>query len=105
MSVIMTMRVQGDPAQFERTAQEQADAIGRIVEIAKGHGLIAHRFYGAEGEFMAIDEWPEPEDFQAFFAEAEDEIGPLMQAAGVTSEPSVTFWRKLDVGDDVGWDA
>jgi hypothetical protein len=25
-------------------------------------------------------------------------------ASGVTSEPEVTFWRKLETGDDVGWD-
>ena len=103
MSVIMTMRVQGDPARFEAAAKEHADTIERILEVAKSHDLIAHRFYGADGEFMAIDEWPAPENFQAFFAEASEHIGPLMESAGVAGEPQVTFWSKLDVGDDVGW--
>ena len=33
------------------------------------------------------------------------EIEPMMAAAGVTGEPEITFWRKLDTHDDVGWDA
>jgi hypothetical protein len=28
----------------------------------------------------------------------------MMGAAGVTSEPEVTFWRKLETNDEVGWD-
>jgi hypothetical protein len=43
------------------------------------HGLIAHRWYGADGEFMAIDEWPDAESFQAFFDEAQPDIGPVMR--------------------------
>ena len=35
----------------------------------------------------------------------QSEIGPLMQEAGVTSEPAVRFWRKLETGDDIGWGA
>ncbi|HEX8083851.1 MAG TPA: hypothetical protein VF529_06135 [Solirubrobacteraceae bacterium] len=105
MSVIMTLRVQGDPARFEQTAKDHADTLQAILEVAKSHGVIAHRFYGADGEFMAVDEWPDEQSFQAFFGEAQDKIGPLMEAAGVTSEPSVTFWSKLDTGDELGWDA
>jgi hypothetical protein len=75
-----------------------------IVEAAKSHGLIAHRFYGSGGKLMVIDEWPDAESFQRFFAEQESTIGPIMQqvAAG---EPEITFWTKLETGDDVGWDA
>jgi hypothetical protein len=105
MSVIMTMRVQGDPKRFEAVAKEHAETLQSILEVAKSHDLIAHRFYGGDGEFMAVDEWPAPENFQAFFAEASEQIGPVMQSAGVTGEPSITFWHKLDTGDEVGWDA
>jgi hypothetical protein len=28
----------------------------------------------------------------------------LRREAGVTAEPEVTFWHKLDTQDDVGWD-
>jgi hypothetical protein len=103
MSVIATVRFSGDPASFEQQAAEHADAIGRIMDVAKRHGLIAHRWYGTNGQYMAVDEWPDADSFNAFFNEAQPEIGPVMQAAGVTSPPDVTFWRTLDIDDAVGW--
>ena len=53
---------------------------------------------------MAIDEWPDAASFQAFFSESEPEIGPMMQQVA-TGEPEITFWTKLETGDDYGWDA
>ena len=105
MSVIVTLRVSGDAAAFEEQVAAQADAIGRIMDIAKRHGLIAHRWYGTDGEYMAVDEWPDAERFQAFFDDAQPDIGPVMQGAGVTSPPTVTVWRKLETNDAVGWNA
>ena len=105
MSVIVTLLVTGDPAVFEEQAAAQADTIAGIMEVAKSHGLIAHRWYGGDGEFMVIDEWPDGESFHAFFEAAQGEIGPFMQAVGVTSQPEVKVWRKLEIGDDFGWGA
>jgi hypothetical protein len=105
MSLIMTMRVSGDPARFEETVASNAEAIGRIMDVAKRNGLIAHRWYGSDGEFMAVDEWPDEESFQSFMEQAQPDIGPVMEAAGVTSQPNVKFWRTLDTGDAVGWGA
>lgn len=105
MSVIVTVRVGGDPAAFEEQVAAQAERIGRIMDVAKRRGLIAHRWYGADGEFMAVDEWPDAESFQAFFDEAQPDIGPVMQATGVTPPPNVTFWRTLETNDAVGWNA
>ena len=103
MSVIMTLRVTGDPAAFEEQVTSNAEAIERVLEVAKRHGVIAHRWYGGDGEFMAVDEWPDPESFQAFFDEAQPEIVPIMRAAGVTAPPEVKFWRTLDTRDAIGW--
>jgi len=103
MSVIMTLRVQGDPEKLEQRAGENPDAIRSIAEKAKEHGLIAHRFYGAEGQIMVVDEWPDPESFQRFYEEMRPEIDPLM-AEVATGEPEITFWRKLETHDDVGWE-
>src|SRR5688572_29553821 len=105
MSVIMTLRVKGDPQQFQSVAKSDSERIGRILEIAKSNGLIAHRWYASDGEFMAVDEWPDTASFQAFFEAAGSEIGPLMEGAGITEQPTPSFWTKMDVGDDVGWGA
>ena len=104
MSVLVTLIAAGDPKAIERLAQEDPDRSKRIVDHAKSRGLIAHRFYGSEGKCMVIDEWPDAESFQKFFSEMESEIGPMMQQA-LTGEPEVTFWTKLETGDEVGWGA
>jgi len=50
-----------------------------------------------------VHQWPDRESFQAFMEQAQPDIGPVMEAGGVTSQPSVTFWRALDTRDAVGW--
>ncbi len=70
-----------------------------IVDRAKQHGLISHRFYGGEGEILVVDEWPSPDDFQRF-VDASPEIPEMMKAIA-RGEPQVTFWRKLETGDEV----
>ncbi len=105
MSVIMTFVADGDPDELERRAAANPEGMQAIAERAKAHGLIAHRFYGAPGQIMVVDEWPDPESFQRFFEEMGGEIQSMMAEAGVTAEPNVTFWRKLDTHDEVGWDA
>lgn len=80
-------------------------SIRAISARAKQHGLIAHRFHGTEdGRIMVVDEWPDPDSFQAFYAEAREQIEPLMREIGVTSDPEVTFWRRLESHDEVGWE-
>ncbi|MBV9213923.1 MAG: hypothetical protein JOZ25_09800 [Actinobacteria bacterium] len=105
MSVIMTLRVSGDAKKLEEYTRENPERMEGIVEKAKSHGLIAHRFYGTDGALMVLDEWPDAESFQAFFDQTQSEIGPLMQAAGVTEEPQPEFWHKLDTHDEYGWDS
>ena len=105
MSVIMTFQAKGDPAALEQVADRDADAMRSIADRAKERGLIAHRFYGSEdGRILIVDEWPDPESFQRFFADLREEIEPMMREAGVSDEPEITFWRKLETHDEVGWD-
>jgi hypothetical protein len=105
MSVIVTLRFVADAAKVEEFAAANEEHMHAIVEAAKGHGLIAHRFYGTDdGKLMVVDEWPDAESFQTFFSEQQPQIEPIMEAAGVTSEPEVVFWRRLETQDDYGWD-
>ena len=105
MSVIVTLRFAGDPSKLEEFAAANEAHMQGIVEAAKGHGLIAHRFYGSDDDKLLVaDEWPDAESFQAFFEEQRPQIEPIMQAAGVTSEPEVNFWRRLEAHDEYGWD-
>jgi quinol monooxygenase YgiN len=102
MSVIMTLRVQGDPEKLEQLARENPGTLPAIAERAKAAGAIAHRFYGADGQIVVIDEWPDAETFQRFFESEQATIEPLMREVA-TGEPEITFWRKLETGDEIGW--
>ena len=106
MSVLVTIQMRGDAAKFEQIAIDDPQRMRAIADRGEEHGVISHRFYGTDdGDVMVVDEWPDAESFNRFFESMQSEIGPLMQEAGVTSEPAVRFWRKLETGDDIGWGA
>jgi hypothetical protein len=95
----MTLRVAGDPEKLEQLAGDRPDMLSPIVERAKSHGLISHRFYGAEGQILVVDEWPSEADFRSFF-DSTPEIPELMQEVA-TGQPEIAFWRELETGDAV----
>lgn len=104
MPVLMTLRGRGDPRRLEAYAEANPGEMRQIAELATAHGLLAHRFYGSEdGRIMVADEWPDEGSFRAFFEEAGPRIQALMDATGMTDEPEVVFWRKLESRDEVGW--
>lgn len=105
MSVIMTMVLPGDPSRMEQFAAANPEKMKAIRDHAVEHGLIAHRFYGSDGQIMVVDEWPDEQSFLDFFAHMESEIGPMMQAVGISGEPHPMFWRKIESQDEYGWDA
>ena len=99
MSVLVTLRVRGDSQALEARAAANPAGMQAILEKAKPHGLISHRFYASGDELLVIDEWETEDGFRKFFAET-TEIPGLMAEVGVTSEPEITFWRKLETHDD-----
>jgi len=102
MSIFMTLRVQGDGARLEQAAEADSTTLQAIVRTAREHGVISHRFYATATEVLVIDEWPNQRAFEAFFQEEGERIKRVMDSAGVTTAPEITFWRKLDTRDDVG---
>jgi hypothetical protein len=101
MSVLMTMRLHGDAAGLEKVAAADPTTIQDIAGHAEGHGLISHQFWAAEGDILVVDEWDSRENFESFFATEDTEIRGLMDSAGVTEAPEITYWRKLDTHDGV----
>jgi hypothetical protein len=78
-----------------------------ILEVAKRHGLIAHRFYGSDdgASLMVLDEWPDRQSFESFFQEQESEIRPMFEAARVTTQIEPKVWRELATQGAYGWGA
>jgi hypothetical protein len=46
-----------------------------------------------------IDEWPDAESFQKFFAGQAD-IPKVMAAGGIQGQPEITVMRKMDMPDE-----
>ena len=101
MSVLMTLRVQGDATQLEHMRDIDPDAFARVAAEGKKAGATYHRFYATDTEILVIDEWPDEQSFHAFFT-SQTEIPKMMAEAGVTEPPEITCYRKLDLGDDIG---
>jgi hypothetical protein len=99
MSVFMILRVQGDPNTLEQYASSNAEMMQRIANAGKAAGAIRHSFAGGDDEIIVIDEWPDERSFQRFF-ESQAEIPRLMQEGGATGAPQISFYRKLNTGDE-----
>src|SRR5580700_9356967 len=100
MSVMMGLRVAADVARFQQVNEDNRERLLEIAGRAKAAGAISHQFYSsvAGDELLVVDEWPDAESFQRFF-EASGDIREMMAEAGVTTEPQVNFWTKLDTPD------
>lgn len=100
MAILMTLKVPADSDKLLQFTKDNPDALPNIADKAKPYGIISHRFYASGGDILVVDEWPDEASFHAFFA-ASPEIQDVIAAAGATAEPEVTFWTKLDTGDEI----
>ena len=99
MAVMVILRVPGSPDDLERyAAGPGGEVMQRISAAAKAAGAIRHTFAGGEGEVVVIDEWPDEESFQNFFA-SQGEIPDVMRNAGAQGPPVTTVYRKLNTFD------
>jgi quinol monooxygenase YgiN len=99
MSVVMVLKVKGDPAAMEAYAKGHSDQIKAVSQAGRDAGALHHMFVGGEGEVLVIDEWPNEAAFQKFF-QSQPDIAEIIKGAGAQGAPEVTFYRKLATGED-----
>jgi len=99
MSVIVVLRIPGNPADLEQYASGPGgDVMRRIAEAGKTAGAIRHTFAGGDNEVLVIDEWPDEQSFQTFFA-SQSEIADVIRDGGAQGPPQTSFYRKLNTPD------
>src|SRR5687767_14122992 len=99
MSVIVVLRIPGNPADLERYATGAGgEVMRRIADVAKAAGAIRHTFAGGDDEMLVIDEWPDEQSFQTFFAD-QPEIADVMRDGGAQGPPEISFYRRLNTPD------
>lgn len=81
-------------------ALEWGKANGDIAEditaYGKSLGQIGHRMLTDGKDLVVIDEWPDADTFNKFFAGAA-KMGEFLSGAGVVGEPEVTILNAVDV--------
>jgi hypothetical protein len=101
MSVLMTLRVKADPKKLEAMVAADPKRLSVVADKGKTAGATYHRFYATDDEVLVVDEWPDEQTFHTFFG-GTPEIPQIMAEAGVTEQPTITFYRKLELNDDIG---
>ena len=109
MSVIMTFNGRRRPqGGWSSSPPRNTEKMQAVLEAAKSvTDSLRTASYGSDdgGSLMVLDEWPDRHSFESFFREQQAEIGPMMEAAGVTSQPEPAFWNELATHDTFGWGA
>ena len=100
MSVLMTLRVKADAKRLEEFAAGEDSPFMTVRDRGVERGCTSHHFYASDDEVMVVDEWPDEASFRGFF-DASPEIKDVMGAVGVTTQPEIKIWRKLETGDDI----
>lgn len=100
MAVMIVLQLEGDPARIQQALTSDPERLQAVADRAKSKGALHHAFYGnTDGNgAVVVDEWETAEAFQQFFSESQ-EIGQMMAEAGITNQPTPTFWQKLDTPD------
>ena len=98
MSVLLTMRVQGDTEKFREFVASEQDTLRKIADDARAAGCLHHRFGVGDGFVLVVDEWESAERFQSFF-EGNPDIERVMREAGAQGEPEIGFTEAVETAD------
>ena len=86
MSVVITLKFQGDVATFRQAVVEHADDFTKIAKDAQASGGgIHHRTAVGDDFVLVVDEWESVEHFQKFFANPD--LQALIAASGAAPQP------------------
>jgi hypothetical protein len=101
MSVIVILRIPGNPADLENYAAGPGGEVMRqVAENGRAAGAIRHCFAAGENEIMVVDEWPDEDTFHGFFS-SQTQIADIMREGGAQGPPQITVHRVLDTPDRI----
>ena len=97
MSVIVIVRCAvSDVGKAVEFARSNADIPDDITAYGKSLGQLGHRMLTDGKDLVVIDEWPDADTFNKFFAGA-PRMGEFLSGAGIVGEPEVTILDAVDV--------
>ena len=97
MSVIVIARFAvSDIGKAAEWAKANAEVPEDITAYGKSLGQIGHRIVTDGNDLVVIDEWPDADTFNEFFAGA-TRMEEFLSGAGIVGEPEVTMFDALDL--------
>jgi|SRR5580658_4565368 quinol monooxygenase YgiN len=69
MSVLITVKFQGDTDTFRQALVDRADEFEKVSGASRAAGAIHHRFGVGDGFVLVLDEWDSFEHFERFFSD------------------------------------
>ena len=97
MSVLVTMKMQGDTEQFRRFLETEGDRLRGLAQSARDAGAIHHRFGVGDGFVVVVDEWDSAESFQRFISS--DAVVAVIGEMGGQGEPMVDITEAVKSPD------
>ena len=85
MSVLITVKFQGDTDAFRQALADRADEFVKASEAGRAAGGIHHRFAVGDGFVLVVDEWDSFEHFQQFFSNPE--LQTFIGSVGAAPQP------------------
>ena len=100
MSVVVTIKFQGDVARFRQAMTDHADQFAKMsAEARASGGGIHHRFAVGDGFVLVVDEWESAEHFGKFFANPD--LQALVAASGAAPQPpEITIAEAISSPDE-----
>jgi hypothetical protein len=99
MSVLVTIKFQGDTAVFRQALADRAEEFVKMSERGRSSGAIHHRFGVGDGFVLVVDEWQSADDFQRFFSDPE--LQSFIGSAGAAPvPPEITITEAIASPDE-----
>lgn len=98
MSVLVTVKFQGDTDQFRQALSQRADEFAQIADRARAHGALHHRFGVGDGFVHSVDEWESAADFQNFFSDPG--LQEFIDQVGSQAPPEITMSEAIRTSDE-----
>jgi hypothetical protein len=98
MSVLITIKFQGDTAVFRQALVDHAGQLAKFSEQSKSAGAVHHRFGAGDGFVLVVDEWGSVEQFQQFFGNP-DLQALIGQMGADPGPPEITVTEAVDSAD------
>jgi len=100
MSVVITVKFQGDVATFRQALTDHGDQFAKMAAEAQASGGgLHHRFAVGDGFVLVVDEWETVDHFQKFFANPD--LQALIAKSGAAPQPpEITIAEAISSPDE-----